>query len=177
MLSANGRQDLERTWVTDERTDNSIRRDIVNFKRGECVGVNQNSKLRTSLGLGSCILRWLVVAGLLAWTAPARAEEPRTANEPRLMAELTEITQVADAFDDDNRFDVNLSLGDEYTSRSADILRESAVSTGLSARGNDKIAQYKESTHRLQMRADFGIYHDLALVVRMPAISAVSNSG
>ena len=90
------------------------------------------------------------------------------------MAESTEITQVADAFDDDDPIDVNLSIGYQYSSRSADILRENATATGLYTRGADKIAEYKESTNRLLMRADIGIFHDLALVVRMPVI--MSNS-
>ncbi len=170
MLNANGLEDLERTWVTDERTENSIRQDIVNFKRGECVGVNPKSRVRTSLGFGQGNVKWIVIAGLLAWTAPALAEEPRTAKEPRLMAESTEITQVADAFDDDDPFDVNLSIGYEYSSRSANILRETGVSNGLYTQSTEKIAQYKESTSRLQMRADIGLYRDLAFIVRMPVI-------
>ncbi len=92
------------------------------------------------------------------------------------MAEPTEITQVADAFDDDKPIDVNLSIGYQYSSRSADILRESNESTGLYTRSTDKIAQYKESTNRLLMRADIGLYRDLALVLRMPVILSNSQS-
>jgi len=39
---------------------------------------------------------------LVLHPAPARAEEPRKENEPRLLKEPAEITQVADAFDDDD---------------------------------------------------------------------------
>ena len=176
MLSANGQEHLERTWFTEERTDYSIRQDIVNFKRGEGEGVNSKHRVRSSLGIGYGGLKWLVIAGLWTWISPAKAEEPRTAKEPRLMAESTEITQVADAFDDDDPIDVNLSLGYQYSSRSADILREAATSTGFYTRGTDKIAQYKESTNRLLMRGEIGLFHDLSFIVRMPVILSNSQS-
>jgi len=145
----------------------------VNFS-SECFGVNLSYRVRPSLGFSKRSLGVLALLGLFAWATPTRAEEPRTAKEPRLMAESTEITQVADAFDDDDPIDVNLSVGYMYSSRSAGILRESASSDGLYTHGNDKIADYKESTHRLLTRAEVGLYHDLSLVVRMPVI--ISNS-
>lgn len=92
------------------------------------------------------------------------------------MAESTEITQVADAFDDDGPLDVNLSLGYEFSTRTASILRESATTSGLYTRGYDKIGDYKETTNRLLTRAEIGIYHDFALVVRMPVILSNSQS-
>jgi hypothetical protein len=107
---------------------------------------------------------------------PALAEEPRTVKEPRPMAESTEITQVADAFDENDPIDVNLSIGYEFSTRTAGILREAATSNGLYTRGNDKIGDYKETTHRLLTRADIGLYHDLALVVRLPVILSNSQS-
>ena len=107
-------------------------------------------------------LKLMIAAGIVALSTPALAEEPRTAKEPRPLMEPVELTQVADAFDDGDPFDVNLSIGYQYSSRSADILREQSTATGINARGNDKIAEYKESTHRLLMRADIGLFHDLA---------------
>jgi len=176
MLSANGQLDLERSWVTDERTDNSVRQDIVNFRRGECVGAVPKDRFRPSLGFGLTHVKWIMMATLWAWAVPALAEEPRTAKEPRLMSEPTEITQVADAFDDDDPIDVNLSIGYQYSSRSANILREAASSPGLYTRGTESIAEYKESTNRLLLRAEIGIFRDLALVVRMPVILSNSQS-
>ncbi len=185
MLSANGQQDLGRAWFTDGRTDYSIRRDIVNNRRGQSDG--GNAKFRVELwrhrlggfpliGFGGTGAGWLVLLGLCAWVTPAMAEEPRSAKEPRPMAESTEITQVADAFDDDDPIDVNLSIGYQYSSRTADILRENGTSTGLYTRGADKIAQYKESTNRLLMRAEIGLFRDLAFIVRMPVILSNSQS-
>ena len=110
MLSAR-RQELEQTGAQKPGMNHSIRRDIVNFRRSVCFGVNASYRVRTSLGFGKGNLAVLAVLGVFAWATPTRAEEPRTAQEPRLMAESTEITQVADAFDDDDPIDVNLSVG------------------------------------------------------------------
>ncbi len=57
----------------------------------------------------------------------ARAEEPRKLNEPRVLKEPAEVTQVSDAFDDDNVFDLNLSLGYESTWTSSVIRRDSSI--------------------------------------------------
>lgn len=92
-----------------------------------------------------------------------------------LLREPSEITQVVDAFDDDNPFDLHLSLGFESSWKSADIRRETSISqtgltTGAFVQSNLNIARYKETTSRLNTRADIGLYHDVALVVRMPVI-------
>ena len=95
--------------------------------------------------------------------------------EPNIQREPSEITQVVDAFDEDNPFDVRLSLGYQNSWKSADIRREtSIVQPGLSSGGfvqsNLNVARYRETTSRLNTRADIGLYHDIALVVRMPVI-------
>jgi hypothetical protein len=105
----------------------------------------------------------------------ARADEPRRVSEPNVLREPAEITQVVDAFDEDNPFDLRLSLGYESSWKSADIRREtSIVQPGLSSgdfvQDNLNVARYKETTSRLNTRADIGLYHDVALVVRMPVI-------
>ena len=151
MFSATKRQHLEPAWGTNVRMVNPI------------------GWLRSSL-------KWLVAAGLVSWLSPALAEEPRNAKEPRPLMEPTELTQVADAFDEGDPFDLNLSIGYQYSSRSADILRDTATASGLNTRGTDKIAEYKESTHRMLLRADLGLFHDLALVVRLPVIVGSSQT-
>ena len=106
---------------------------------------------------------------------PVRAEEPRKVTEPRVLREPSEIVQVADAFDDDDLFDLHLSLGYQHTWKSANILRESGVlQQGLTRGGytasNMNVASYEETTARLNTRADIGVYKDIAVVVRMPVI-------
>ena len=120
--------------------------------------------------LGLCCLA-------LSTSTRARADEPRKVNEPRVLKEPAEITQVADAFDneDDNLFDLHLSLGYESTWASSVIRRDTSISQpGLGGGGylqsNLNVAQSKQTTSRLLTRADIGLYKDIALVVRVPII-------
>ncbi|HEX3775198.1 MAG TPA: hypothetical protein VHV51_12085 [Polyangiaceae bacterium] len=118
--------------------------------------------------LGLCCAAFTAVA-------PAHADEPRKVSEPTVLREPAEITQVADAFDDDDPFDLHLSLGYEASWSAATIRRETSITQpGLSQGGftqaNMNAAQYKQTTSRLLTRADIGLYKDVALVVRVPII-------
>jgi hypothetical protein len=116
-----------------------------------------------------------VASTALTLLAPARAlgDEPRKATEPSVMREPTEIVQVADAFDDDDIFDLHLSLGYQHSWKSAKIYRESSapqLSTGGFTPSNLQVAKYSQDVGRLNTRADIGVYKDIAIVVRMPVI-------
>lgn len=105
----------------------------------------------------------------------ARADEPRKVSEPSVLREPAEITQVPDAFDDDDAFDLHLSLGYESSWASSTIRRDTSVAEpGLGGGGfvqsNLNAAQYKQTVSRLVTRADVGIYKDVALVFRVPII-------
>src|ERR1041384_8765706 len=122
--------------------------------------------------LKTCSARPL--AGLFL-TSLAQAEEPRKVSEPSVLREPSEVVQVVDAFDDDDLFDLHLSLGYQSTWKSADILRESSLTDagfndGGYSRANLNVAHYSARVSRLNTRADIGLYKDLALVVRMPII-------
>ncbi|MCC6215028.1 MAG: hypothetical protein IT376_09180 [Polyangiaceae bacterium] len=111
----------------------------------------------------------------LAAAGTAGAEEPRKTTEPSVLAEPGEVTQVVDAFDDYDDFDLNLSLGYQYTTRSAKIRREShllqdSFSTGGYVTDSMNVAEYSQATSRLNTRAEVGVYKDIALVLRMPII-------
>jgi hypothetical protein len=111
----------------------------------------------------------------------AHADEPVAPGEPRLMSETAEITSVVDAFDNDDPFDLNLTLGFQQTWKSANIRRETNISQpGLSTGGvlsaNENIATYSQSVSTLNMGADVGIYKDLALIFRLPLILADNRS-
>src|SRR5512138_2518874 len=160
MFSATKRLRQQPAGSTNARTNHSVRQGVVDF-----VGRAIND-----VGAERLVFRLrpaLVATAMMSMVTLARAEEPRSPKEPTPLLEPIELTQVADAFDTGDPIDVNLSLGYQYSSRSADILREAATASGTNPRGNEKIAQYSESTHRLLMRADIGVFHDLALVVRM----------
>lgn len=116
----------------------------------------------------------LPLAGLLL-TSLAHAEEPRKVSEPSVLREPSEVVQVVDAFDDDDLFDLHLSLGYQSTWKSAKILRESSLtdpgfSDGGYSRANLNVAQYSQRISRLNTRADIGLYKDLALIIRMPIV-------
>jgi hypothetical protein len=116
----------------------------------------------------------LPLAGLLL-TSLSHAEEPRKVSEPSVLREPSEVVQVVDAFDDDDLFDLHLSLGYQSTWKSAKILRESALtdagfSDGGFSRANLNVAQYSSRVSRLNTRADVGLYKDLALVIRLPIV-------
>jgi hypothetical protein len=96
-------------------------------------------------------------------------------SEPSVLREPSEVVQVVDAFDDDDLFDLHLSLGYQSTWKSAKILRESSLtdagfSDGGFSRANLNVAEYSSRISRLNTRADVGLYKDLALVIRLPIV-------
>jgi hypothetical protein len=118
---------------------------------------------------------------LLGVARPARADEPVGAHEPHLMSETSEITSVADAFDGDDPFDLNLVLGFTQSWKHASIRRETQNNAPGLADGNfipatENIASYSSSMSTLLVGADVGVYHDLALIFRMPIILSWSQS-
>jgi hypothetical protein len=126
--------------------------------------------------------RW-VTASLVALAAAAlapraaNATEPKKASEPHMLSEPGEITNVIDAFDDENGdpFDVSIMLGYQQSWLGAKILRETSInqpglSSGRFTANRLNVATYKEVTSRLNSRVDVGIFKDLALYLRMPLI-------
>ena len=100
----------------------------------------------------------LPLAGLLL-TSLSHAEEPRKVSEPSVLREPSEVVQVVDAFDDDDLFDLHLSLGYQSTWRSSKILRETALtdagfSDGGYSRANLNVAEFSQRVSRLNTRAD-----------------------
>src|SRR5687767_7209392 len=107
----------------------------------------------------------------------ARADEPRKVTEPNVLREPAEVTQVVDAFDDDDRFDLHLSLGYQHSWKAGKSRRETSINqNGLTTGGYTadslNVAEYKETTSRLNTRADIGLYRDIALIIRVPIILA-----
>src|SRR5690606_18031085 len=123
-----------------------------------------------------CAPLFVPLSALGLSVSAAHANEPRLATEPPVLREPTEVTQVVDAFDDDDPFDVHLSLGFESSHRSARIRRESSLSQPGSGAGyvlsNLTVGTHEETTSRLTTRADIGLYRDFALVVRLPIVLA-----
>jgi hypothetical protein len=120
----------------------------------------------------------LCIAAVLAWMGvmrSARADEPVAAREPQLMSETAEVTTVADAFDKNDPFDLNLVLGFTQSWKNAKIRRETnlyqpGLATGGFVPSSENIASYSSTMSTLLVGADVGIYHDLALILRVPVI-------
>jgi hypothetical protein len=141
------------------------------------------SKRRKSYGIGRVGNTFLVGAAVVcsaaSSVATAHADEPRRASEPRIMAEPGEVTNVVDAFDEGNPFDIHVTLGFQQSFYGGKIRRESSIPQGTLATGNFtsplmNVAQYKEVTSRLNTRIDVGLFRDIGFYLRMPLI--LSNS-
>ncbi|MGK4002583.1 hypothetical protein WMF31_08165 [Sorangium sp. So ce1036] len=142
---------------------------------GRRYGEGHLARVAISVDGGSAFVSLAVAAAALLATPPAAADEPRSATEPRVMLESGEVTNVIDAFDDGDTFDLNLSLGFEYSTKSAKIRRETSIAApGLSTGGYTSnllnVASYSETTSKLIPRVDVGLYKDLALYLKLPII-------
>jgi hypothetical protein len=106
----------------------------------------------------------------------AEADEPRRATEPHILADsATDLTQVVDAFDEFNDFDLHMSLAFQQSTRRAGIFRETSITQpGLTTGGYGSselnVANYVESTNRLIPAVQIGLFRDVALRVRLPII-------
>ncbi|HVW25333.1 MAG TPA: hypothetical protein VHC69_08170 [Polyangiaceae bacterium] len=131
----------------------------------------------THLALKRALLPASALVALAGMVRIARADEPRKVTEPSVLNESAEVTSVVDAFDDNDLFDLHLSLGFQQTWRSSKIMRETTsnldqFSSGGYTAGNLNVANYSETTSRLNTRADIGLYKDVALIFRLPVILA-----
>lgn len=143
------------------------------------VASGQRVIMRTNAARSVLTPALIAGAGLLFVPSVARAAEPRTATEPRIMVEPGEVTDVIDAFDEGDPFDIHIRLGFQYLTKSATILRETSIhepglSTGDFTAKTMNVAKYSEVTTRLVPRVDFGLYKDLAAHISVPII--LSNS-
>ncbi|MDB5215235.1 MAG: hypothetical protein JWO86_3162 [Myxococcaceae bacterium] len=122
------------------------------------------------------VLAFVGMGASASWfSRDARADEPVSAKEPRLLSETGENTTVIDAFDKDDPIDVNLLLTFRQQWKSANIRRETSLSQGnLSSGGfvsrNENVATYSQSTSILEVGGDIGLYKDLALSLRLPIV-------
>ncbi len=116
------------------------------------------------------LLMLLIVASL---TEPASAQSWED-GDLRLMNEPIRYTDVPDAFEDRDPFDIDLSVRFDYTSASGTIQRE--VTDGPDALGGRQseafrdVASWSGSRTVLDLNAAVGLYHDVALFVGLPLV-------
>ncbi len=98
-----------------------------------------------------------------------------------MFEEPASITNVIDAFDDEDPFDLNLSLQYENTWKRATIRREthdpaSRLSDGGYVSSALNVAAYEQTVSRLRPQLELGLFHDVALTVNLPIILSNSQS-
>jgi len=114
-------------------------------------------------------MRRLAAAVVLTFQSFASAVSAQVDEEQlQLMRETTSYTDVADAADGDDPFDLNLHFGFSQRRVSGDIRREALNASGGAS--FDKIGTYRSTRNVLDVGLDLGVYHDLAVTVRLPVI-------
>jgi hypothetical protein len=121
-----------------------------------------------------------ICAGLLVFlsTAGVRAQED---DELRLFGEPTSYTDVADALDEGDAFDLNVSFGFSRTLTTGTVQRETNDAAHPEVRSTDvtgarasqafvDVASYENLRNTLHFGLDVGLYHDLALTLRLPVV-------
>lgn len=111
--------------------------------------------------------------GLSSAPSPARAEDPPLV----LMGSPTAFTDVADAIDDTDPFDLNLSLSFERSQTQGTIQREApsvdAMGVPADLPGAPRyvdVADSRSLTNKLVLGLDVGLYHDLMVYGRLPLV-------
>ncbi len=94
----------------------------------------------------------------------ARADEDRL----RLMREPTSYTQVVDAADEGDPFDLNLTLGFTWSRFTGDIQRQAPSLSGQDTYFD--IGEYNHTRIGLEIGLDIGVYKDLAVFARLPVV-------
>lgn len=122
---------------------------------------------------GSVLFLLLSMAGALI-TSGARADgDEDDGGRPDLMREPITFTDVVDAFDDNDVFDLNLSAGYLRTWEIATIQRQFTDGTTfdgrMSGHWND-VANYERGVNILNIGLDVGVFRDLAVYARLPLL-------
>jgi hypothetical protein len=111
---------------------------------------------RFAVLLGFCAL-------LAAKPALVRADDQRLV----LMREPISYTDVIDAFDADDAFDLNAQLSYQRTIDRGEVLREQTSEAGPR---RSKVAESRRVLSQLMLEVDVGLYKDLMAFVRVPLV-------
>jgi hypothetical protein len=117
-----------------------------------------------------------MVAGL---PAVASAQIGGDDDELRLHNEPTSYTNVIDALDGDDPFDVNVSLGFRRQYSSGQIQREvnnPAVATGRNSANYIPVGQHEHTRNSLEVGLEVGVFHDLELFMNLPIVLSDTRS-
>jgi hypothetical protein len=110
---------------------------------------------------------WIGLAGVLALVC-GRAAVARAEDTLVLMREPTAYTDVIDAADGEDRFDINMVLGYQRELDRGTVRRETTSAGGERTRA--ALARSEHVVSQLELGADIGLYKDLMAFVRVPLI-------
>lgn len=85
------------------------------------------------------------------------------------VVDAAEVTRVASAFEDGNRFDIHFGVTYDYSYKRADILREWSR-TGDTESQLAKDLVYRRHRHSLTPQLEIGLWNDLSLYAALPII-------
>ncbi len=112
------------------------------------------------------LLCWLL--GLLAPLSAAADDDA-----PRLMSEPIGFTQVADAFEEHDPFDIEVYLGYRSSVLDATVRRERidlAASAARTSQNFTPVAEFEHAKNELLLQLGVGIYRDLMVFARLPIV-------
>lgn len=115
----------------------------------------------------------LFFAALLGVAAPVAADGDDDGGRPELMREPITFTDVIDSFDDEDLFDLNLTVGFLRTWEISRIQRQFADGTTGDSRMTGHwhdIANYERGVNILNVGLDIGVFRDLAVYARLPLL-------
>lgn len=117
---------------------------------------------------------WLACVGLVAGALPCVASAQGD-GQLRLFREPHSYTDVVDAFDDDDPFDINISLEFRHIRQWGTIQRERGTwspseDPNRLSRLWENVATHEHTQNVLELGLDVGIFRDLAIYGRMPII-------
>lgn len=117
---------------------------------------------------------WLACVGLVAGALPCAAAAQGD-GQLRLFREPHSYTDVVDAFDEDDPFDINVSLEFRHIREWGTIQRERGTWTPSEdpnrlSRLWENVATHEHTQNVLELGLDVGIFRDLAIYGRMPII-------
>lgn len=118
----------------------------------------------------SATLRSIVLGALTAAASASLTQAPALADDGtlRLYGEPTSFTNVVDAFDDDDVFDLSATVGFSRRLTDGTIEREDPRADGRTTRNFTDIARASRVENILNLGVEVGLYKDLAVYARVP---------
>lgn len=124
--------------------------------------------------------RWIVPAALALLALPRAASAQSTGGDGspstgplHLLNETAAVVDVVDALDTGSTWSFRLTAGYQFRRRTMRVERElgaSGAMSGLGTTPRQGIGDYTESTHTLNLGAELGLFHDLALTFGLPVV-------